>query len=77
MRNYWGGRRGMRCACTLACSAEWMSTGHKGVGRNIAPYSCVKGSVCKYLSEDCWGANGGKMIKMYDLPFGMKVENKR
>lgn len=35
----------MRCACTLACSAEWMSTGHKGVGRNIVPYSC-KRAVC-------------------------------
>ncbi len=52
----------MRCACTLACSAEWMATGHRGRGKkNIVLYSCEKGSVCSYLSEDCWGANGGKM----------------
>lgn len=45
----------MRCACTLACSAEWMATGHRGAGKNIVLYSCEKGNVCSYLSEDCFG----------------------
>lgn len=51
----------MRCACTLACSAEWMATGHRGWEKNIVLYCIKKGSMCLYLSENCSGANGGKM----------------
>ena len=45
MRNCWGGRRGMRCACTLACCAEWMVTGHDGVEKKYSTVQ-LKRAVC-------------------------------
>lgn len=50
----------MRCACTLACSSEWMAAGQRG-GRE--KYSCaVKRAMCAHIClKIVCRANAGKM----------------
>lgn len=78
MRNCWGGSRGMRCACTLVCSAEWMATGHRGVGKKYSAVQLRKGQHVLVFVWRLLGANGRKMRRKVwsALWSGMKRESK-
>lgn len=51
----------MRCACTLVCSAEWMATGHRGVGKKYSAVQLRKGQRVLVFVWRLLGANGRKM----------------